>query len=73
VQLVAPAEARVDRHLLLGVLDRLRRLDELLERRVEAAQRLAERAVGVARRAGRRRPQDFDDFAGIVGHQCVRS
>src|SRR4051812_6360435 len=65
VQLVAPAEARVDRHLLLGVLDRLRRLDELLERRAQAAQGLRERARPGAGGAGRRGADDFDDVAGV--------
>src|SRR5476649_2809005 len=35
VQLVAPAEARVDRHFLLGVLDRVYSLDDTRERRLE--------------------------------------
>src|SRR4051794_19369428 len=68
MQLVAPAEARVDRHLLLGVLDRLRLLDELLERRAQAAQRLAEGAVGVPGRPRLRGAQDLDGLSGVVGH-----
>ena len=50
VELVAAAEARVDRGLLLGVLDRDRALDEPAEGRLQPAQRLAEGAVGAARR-----------------------
>ena len=46
VQLVAAAEARVDRGLLLRVLDRHRALDEPREDGLQAAQRLAEGAVG---------------------------
>src|SRR4051794_16045670 len=61
VQLVAPAEARIDRHLLLRVLDRHRPLDEAREGRLEAAQRLAEGAVGAARAAGARAALDGDD------------
>src|SRR3954451_16104250 len=68
MELVAPAEARVDGHLLLGILDRLRLLDEALERRLQPAQRLAERAVGVAGHAGRRRADDLDELSGVVGH-----
>ena len=50
VQLVAAAEARVDRRLLLGVLDRHRALDHAAERGLQAAQRLAEGAVERRRR-----------------------
>src|SRR4051812_22966060 len=72
MQLVAPAEARVDRHLLLGVLDRLRLLDEALERRLQPAQRLGEGARAGAGGAGRRRAQHLDDVAGVVrGHATV--
>src|SRR4051794_30973562 len=45
VELVLAAEARVDRHLLLGVLDRDRTLDPAAHRRLQPAQRLAEHAV----------------------------
>src|SRR4051794_5229930 len=48
VELVTAAEARVDRHLLLRVLDRLRPLDEASERGLEPAQGLSERAVSAA-------------------------
>src|SRR5207248_7318498 len=48
VQLVAPAEARVDGRLLLGILDRHRALDQATERGLQPAQRLAERAVRAA-------------------------
>jgi predicted metal-dependent TIM-barrel fold hydrolase len=52
VQRWRPAEARVDRHLLLGVRDRAAALDSARERRLQAAQRLAEDAVGAAGAAG---------------------
>src|SRR3954470_24039973 len=68
VQLVAPAEARVDRRLLLGVLDRRRTLDEAGEGRFEALERRAERAIGARGRAGARRALHLDDVAGVVRH-----
>src|SRR3954447_13326065 len=61
VQLVAPAEARVDRHLLLRVLDRLGPLDEAGEGRLEPAQGLAQGAGGAARAAGAGAALDGDD------------
>src|SRR3712207_3468604 len=48
VELVPAAEARVDRRLLLRVLDRVRPLDEAAEARLEAPQGLAEGAVQAA-------------------------
>ncbi len=57
VELVAPAEARIDGRLLLRVLDRHRTLDEPAEGRAKAAQGRAEGAVEAAARAARlRRP-----------------
>src|SRR6185436_14247392 len=52
VQLVAPAEARVHGDLLLRILVDDRALDEPPERRLQPAQRLAERAVEAAGAAG---------------------
>src|SRR5439155_11120474 len=52
VQLVATAEARVDRRLLLGVLDRDRLLEQAHERGAQALERRAESAVGAADAAG---------------------
>src|SRR4051812_10053457 len=72
VQLVAPAESRVDRRLLFGILDRHRTLDEARERRLEAAQRLAEGAVCAARAAGAGAALDGDDVvAGVPGSHVV--
>src|SRR3954454_2561769 len=72
MQLVAAAEARVHRRLLLGVLDRHRTLDEAGEGRLEAAQRLAEGAVGAARAAGAGAALDGDDVvAGAPGSHVV--
>src|SRR4051794_30169142 len=79
VQLVAPTEARVDRRLLLGVLDRVGPLHVARHRGLEAAQRLPERAVRAARRAGLRARDDADDVGpegvglGVLGrgHQSV--
>src|SRR5829696_5109640 len=70
VQLVAAAEARVDRRLLLRVLVRVRPLDQPRERRAQAAQRLAERSVGVADGPALGRADDLDDVGSrLVGHQ----
>src|SRR5205823_690287 len=69
VELVATAEARVDRHLLLGVLDRGGALDDPRERRLQPAQRLAERAVRACGRARGGLADDLDDVvAGVVAH-----
>src|SRR5215210_8096036 len=73
VELVAAAEARVDRHLLLRVLDRLRALHEPREGRLQTSQRLAEGAVGAARATGAGTALDGD---GIVAraprrHQVI--
>src|SRR5438045_3991758 len=48
VQLVAAAEALIDRRLLLRILDRHRALEHTPEGRPQAAERLAEGAVGAA-------------------------
>src|SRR3954447_12523979 len=72
VELVTAAEARVDRHLLLRVLDRLRPLDEAGGRGLVAPQGLPERAVRAARAAGARAALDGDDVvarAPLGGHQ----
>src|SRR5215207_7706938 len=70
VQLVAAAEARVDRRLLLRVLVGMRALRPAAERRPQAAQRLAERAVGAADGAALRGAHDLDDVgSGVVWHQ----
>src|SRR5919201_2951812 len=67
MQPMAPAEARVDRHLLLGVLERRDALDDAAaERRLQPAQRLAEGAVGPAGRAGLRAADDLDRLLGQV-------
>src|SRR5205085_1473195 len=72
VQLVPSAEPRVDRRLLLRVLDRGRTLDDPPERRLQPSQRLAERAVG-ARRSARPGMADHLDHvgAGVVGHETT--
>src|SRR5580704_333821 len=71
VQLVAPAKARVDRRLLLRVLDRDRAFGEAPEGRHQAAHGLAKRAPGATRRAGRRRARDLDHVIAGAPHQCV--
>src|SRR4051794_10956719 len=60
VQLVPAPEARVDRRLLLRVLDSHRPLDQARHRRLQPAQRLAEGAVGAARAARLRAALDLD-------------
>src|SRR4051794_38245859 len=70
VQLVAAAEARVDRRLLLGVLDRLRPLDVAPERRPQTLEGRTERAVGAAGAAGRGRPLHGDHV--VAGGPAVR-
>src|SRR5690349_2724503 len=75
VQLVTAAEARVDRRLLLGVLDRQRPLDQARHRRLQAAQRLAEGTVGAADPARLRTALDLDHVlvleVGELGHQVT--
>src|SRR5205823_1315550 len=72
VELVAAPEARVHRRLLLGVLDRGGALDDSPERRLQAAQRLAERAVGARCPARRGMPDHLDHVgAGVVGHDAT--
>ena len=61
VELVAAAEARIDRRLLLRVLDRDRALDDAGEGRPQPAQGLAEGAVGAAGAAGLGPALDLDD------------
>src|SRR6202035_4071193 len=60
VQLVAAAEAWVDRRLLLGGLNRHRVVDDATQRRAQAARRLGERAPGAAPGPGRGRALDLD-------------
>src|SRR2546423_183631 len=64
VQLVAAAEARVDGRLLLRVLDRHRALDQTAERRLQPAQRLAERAGRATHPARLRAALDLDHVLG---------
>src|SRR5919199_1332155 len=72
VQPVAAAEARIHGHLVLGVLVRRHVLELARERRLQAAQRLAERAVEPAGAAGLRTAHHLDDVvAGRPGHQSV--
>src|SRR3954468_14152840 len=66
LQLVLAAEARVHRRLLLGVLHRDRSLAQPPEGRREAAQRLAECAVGAADAAGLGAALDLDHVLGRV-------
>src|SRR4051794_4836068 len=61
VQLVAAAEALVDRRLLLGVLDRHRALEHPAEGGAQAAKGFAEGPVGAARAAGLRTALHGDD------------
>src|SRR2546421_1630280 len=70
VELVAAAEARVHRHLLLRVLDGHRPLDDAHERRLEPAQRLAKRPVRATGATRLRPPLDLNDVvAGTPGHR----
>src|SRR3954452_2797551 len=76
MELVASAEARVDRRLFLGVLDRLRAFDEAAERGLQPTKGLAERAVGPARATGAGAALDGNDIvagAPVGGHQWVLS
>src|SRR5436190_1369136 len=61
VELVPAAEPRVDRRLLLRVLDRDRPLDDPREGGLEPAEGLAERAVGASDAAGLGPALDVDD------------
>jgi hypothetical protein len=71
VELVPAAPTRVDRDLLLGVLDGARAFDDATERGLQTAQRLAEHAVRAAEPAGLGAALDLDDVAsGIPGHEC---
>ena len=65
VQFVAAAEARVDRRLLLRVLDRHRPLDQPRHRRLQPAQRLAEGAVGAAGAARLGPALDLDHVSSV--------
>src|SRR4051812_4246655 len=65
VELVPPAEPRVDRHLLLRVLHGRRALDHAGEGGLQPAQGLAEGPVGRAR-AGLRRADDLEDVVADV-------
>src|SRR3954453_5814747 len=72
VQPVAPAEARVHRDLVLGVLVRRDVLELARKGRLQPAQRLAERAVEAAGPAGLGAAHHLDDvIAGIPSHQSV--
>src|SRR6185295_9009069 len=75
VQLVAPAEARVDGRLLLRVFDRGRAFRKAAECRAQAAQRLPEGAVGAADAARLGAALDLDDvvFPGERAHQNTTS
>jgi hypothetical protein len=69
MELVAPAEARVDRRLLLGVADRPRALDHAPEGHLQALEGGCESAIGPRGRVVTRRTEHFDDFTGVVRHQ----
>src|SRR5205814_4350854 len=72
MELVAAAEARVHRHLLHGVLDGDRPLDDPHERRLEPAQGLAERPVRATGPTGLGAALHLEDIlSGIPGHQWV--
>src|SRR5436190_12166734 len=74
VKLVAAAEARIDRRLLLRVLDRDRTLDDAREGGFQTAERLAERAVGTPDPAGLGTPLDVDDaLVREIGKALVRA
>src|SRR3954471_15073096 len=69
MKLVATPEARVDRRLLLGVVDRDRTLDHAGEGRLEALQRRAEGTVRAGGGAGPRSAHHLDDVgAGVIRH-----
>src|SRR5262249_37212000 len=73
VELVAPAEARVNRRLLLRVLDRVRPLDDSRERRLQPTQRLAEHAIRAGHGSRSRVAHDFNHVSAWViwGHVYV--
>src|SRR4051794_15388778 len=74
VELVAAAEPRVDRRLLLRVLDRDRPLDDARERGLQPAEGLAERAVCASDATGLGPALDVDDaLVGQVGKALVRA